>query len=244
MVEIAIVLTVIGLIVAGVLGGQSVIRSAKIQGFIKEIRFYQDAITNFEDKYQSLPGDMPDAENYWGAYDPSDGSGTHNGDGDGKINEPWMAFNHLQQAGFIDSGLTDYSGGGWDWENIRLGEHFPESNIYDDVGFLMCYGDEKRGHIAFHGNFLQIGRGNKARLPMLSPRIAKIIDENLDDGIPDSGRLVAGDAALGRPALYRSAGSGYTDCYRSNGKGGDKYNVLQRDEQCIIAMLLDGELLN
>lgn len=241
-VEIAIVLTVIALIVAGVLGGQSVIRSAEIQGFIKEIRFYQDAITNFEDKYQSLPGDMPDAENYWGQYSTSNPSGTHDGNGNGNIDwggasgipssfgyESWVAWDHLQKAGFIDGGFNKATD-----SSSQPGDELPESNIYDGTGFFVN-SIFSATHYFSERNYFRIGSGISANIAAFTPRIAKIIDKNLDDGIANSGRLVAGENSY-------EASNNPGDC--SNGTGDSRYNLAQAGKVCGIAMLLDGELLN
>lgn len=236
-VEIAIVLTVIALIVAGVLGGQSAIRSAEIQGFIKEIRFYQDAITNFEDKYQSVPGDMPDARNYWSDASVQNGNGDGNIDWGGGSNpiETLQAWNHLQQADFIDGGLNSSTR----TRNLQPGDELPSSNIYDGVGFLVIKGSLATEY--FKQNYFRIGSGTHGNRPRFTtgtaaftPRIAKIIDENLDDGIANSGRLVAGENSY-------EASDTPGDC--SNGTGDSKYNLAQTGKVCGIAMLLDGELL-
>lgn len=66
LVEIAIVIVIIGLIIGGVVGGQSLIQSTKRNSVIKEYNSFKIAINAFKLEYDSLPGDMRDATDYWG----------------------------------------------------------------------------------------------------------------------------------------------------------------------------------
>ena len=66
LVELSIVLVIVGLLTGGILMGQNLIRNAEIQGVMKELAKYSDAVIAFRDQYDALPGDLPDAGNYWG----------------------------------------------------------------------------------------------------------------------------------------------------------------------------------
>ncbi len=101
--ELSVVLVIIGLVIGGVLLGRDMMRSAELQAVIKDIQKYQSALETFSDKYESMPGDMPDAEDYWGA------SNTDNGDGDGVIDtdaETIDLWNHLALAGIIEGSYS------------------------------------------------------------------------------------------------------------------------------------------
>jgi prepilin-type N-terminal cleavage/methylation domain-containing protein len=98
--ELSIVLIIVGLLAGGVLAGRHLIQSAKTQNMLGEINQYKTAIRQFREKYRSLPGDMPDAANYW--VECVD-HGVHNrcyGNDDGSIgamvgfasNEPFRAW--------------------------------------------------------------------------------------------------------------------------------------------------------
>lgn len=61
LVELAIVLTIIGLLIGGVLKGQELINNARITTTISQVESYQAAHATFRDRYDSIPGDMPRA---------------------------------------------------------------------------------------------------------------------------------------------------------------------------------------
>ena len=58
--EVAIVLTIVGLIVGGSLMGYELITSAGMRKITSQFREYETAVGTFSEKYQSYPGDMPE----------------------------------------------------------------------------------------------------------------------------------------------------------------------------------------
>jgi prepilin-type N-terminal cleavage/methylation domain-containing protein len=65
LVELSIVIVIIGLIVAGVTAGQSLVAAAKIQSQITELKKYEVAYNIFKLEYNAVPGDMSNAISYW-----------------------------------------------------------------------------------------------------------------------------------------------------------------------------------
>ena len=61
LIELSIVLIIIGLLVAGITGGASLIESAKIQSVINELRSYKQAVYTFKSIKNRLPGDFIDS---------------------------------------------------------------------------------------------------------------------------------------------------------------------------------------
>jgi prepilin-type N-terminal cleavage/methylation domain-containing protein len=59
LVELSIVLVIIGLIIGGVVVGQDLIAAAGVRAQISQIEKYQTAVNTFRGKYGYLPGDMP-----------------------------------------------------------------------------------------------------------------------------------------------------------------------------------------
>ena len=96
LVEIAIVLVIIGLLIGGVLKGQSMIQNAKVKRVVKSADEVRAAFYTFYDKYGAYPGD----ENL-AASPPSD---AHNGNGNGLIQglSHFQMFEDLVKAGIID----------------------------------------------------------------------------------------------------------------------------------------------
>ena len=58
LVELSIVLVILGLLVGGVLSGQSLIRAAELRAVSTEHSKFVTAMNSFRDKYFAAPGDM------------------------------------------------------------------------------------------------------------------------------------------------------------------------------------------
>lgn len=61
LVELAIVMTIIGLLIGGTLKGQELLQNARITTTIAQIKSYQAALLTFNDTYNAMPGDMSNA---------------------------------------------------------------------------------------------------------------------------------------------------------------------------------------
>lgn len=64
LIELSIVLVIIGLIVGGVLVGQDLIKAAEIRATISQMEKYDTAANTFRGKYNGLPGDLLNAQNF------------------------------------------------------------------------------------------------------------------------------------------------------------------------------------
>lgn len=134
LVELAIVMTIIGLLIGGILKGQELLENARVTSTIAQVKSYDAAITGFRDIYEYLPGDLPDAgekiagcnENCTpllipgdaGAGDgmvsnPNGGSNCMDGFASGTsipadeaLDESWLMWVHLLKANLI-TGVTD-----------------------------------------------------------------------------------------------------------------------------------------
>ena len=61
LVELAIVMIIIGLLIAGVLKGQQLITNAQIAATVAQVKAFDAATTSFKDMYAAMPGDMSTA---------------------------------------------------------------------------------------------------------------------------------------------------------------------------------------
>jgi len=61
LVELAIVMTIIGLLIGGILKGQELMQNARITATVSQVKSYSAAVTTFKDMYQAVPGDMLNA---------------------------------------------------------------------------------------------------------------------------------------------------------------------------------------
>lgn len=96
LVEVSIVLVIIGLILGGILQGQSLIRSMQVKDVMSIIKDLQTSSQFFKERYHYLPGDWPFTANEI----PNVGAG---GNGNGLIVGAEVALvpNHLVGAGYI-----------------------------------------------------------------------------------------------------------------------------------------------
>ncbi|QDQ28708.1 prepilin-type N-terminal cleavage/methylation domain-containing protein [Chitinimonas arctica] len=63
LIEIAIVLVIVGLLLGGILRGQTVVGGAQAKDIIKSVLDTQAAALTFKDRYGFLPGDLPNPAN-------------------------------------------------------------------------------------------------------------------------------------------------------------------------------------
>lgn len=62
LIELSVVLVIIGLVVGGLLTGRDLIGAAVVRSQIAQIESFQTAVSTFQGKYGSIPGDIPDRE--------------------------------------------------------------------------------------------------------------------------------------------------------------------------------------
>lgn len=111
LIEMSIVLVIVGLLVAGVMQGQSLLRAARVNDVITTANDLRYAVKAFKDRYKALPGDHPTA-----TAEIQGASGNGNGNGVISNAESANVPDHLFNAGFIKGGSgtirTSY-GGAW-----------------------------------------------------------------------------------------------------------------------------------
>lgn len=207
LVELSIVLVILGLLVGGVLSGQSLIHAAELRRVSTEFAQYKTAYGAFKDKYLALPGDMKHAVAFWGAIDGGTADGldtdcmntmisgsiitdtkTCNGDGSGVIGENstegFAAWQHLANAGLIEGVFH----GPYDAGNVA-GQSVPASRYSSGAWSV---GSSNMNFIATGTNTLAFGKGNFDQWtgePVLSTQDAYAIDKKMDDGYPHIGAV-------------------------------------------------------
>ncbi len=61
LVEMAMVMVILGVLMAGILTGIKILQNAKIAATVGQVQTYRAAVTAFEKTYQGMPGDLPNA---------------------------------------------------------------------------------------------------------------------------------------------------------------------------------------
>lgn len=215
LVELSIVLVILGLLVGGVLTGQSLIRAAELRSITTEFQKYQAAVNTFRDEYDGLPGDLANATAFWGAAHATPatclttaGTGTQtcNGDGNGAIDlpaaaasqrgEPYMAWEHLANAGLIEGDYTGMAGAGGIDDSL-IGVNVPRAKMGNagwDLRYNPNYPGDAISYAVDYGHHFGFGAklaASATLAPVLKPEEAWNIDTKVDDGKPARGNVIA-----------------------------------------------------
>lgn len=176
LVEIAIVLVIVGLMLAGVFKGQALIDSARVSSMASEVNGIRSAWYSFQDRYRALPGDFQSAGTQ---IDSAAVSGNGNGKVEGNTERAGV-WQQLSLAGFIN--------GNYDGSQASVGSASdvdcapgtcPKNpfNGYYKISYSAQAADvASPSHEIFTGNQIPVG-------------ILAELDRKLDDGLPTSGRF-------------------------------------------------------
>ena len=209
LVELSIVLVILGLLVGGVLSGQSLIRAAELRAVTNEYQRYVTGVYAFRDKYFALPGDMPYATNFWGTSANCPGTQTQgsttpatcNGNGDGVLypsatsNEPFRLWQHLANAGLLEGSYSGVRSDTNDWATSRA--NAPSSKVSSGVWFAWNQLVPWSGNAAWFdsnsGNRFDLGglgTNGQPATPIFRPEEVWNIDMKIDDGKPGMGKVL------------------------------------------------------
>lgn len=205
LIELSIVLIIIGLLIAGVTGGASLIKSSELRSIITESRTWSVSVNSFFNQFDSLPGDY---DNRLGGQD--------GGDGDGKIEfnslagdaareaEGRNAWRHLSVANVLDksvvyatlSNLTLNTSNQADDAITSFGEVIPGSKIGGaawDFDYNTSSGHNVAvltGSINAGGNNLNtLVNGSQVSSGIITPTDALSLDSKYDDGYATTGSI-------------------------------------------------------
>lgn len=192
LVELAIVMVIIGILIAGILKGQELIANSRVSATVSQLKGTDAAFNTFFDKYNATPGDMLAPQNRLPncANPPCNVPGNGNGRIDtpvfgnlpGNGDEAAVAFSHLTHADLI-SGIDDSSntvGFGLMLPAIRLGGGMWISHAQAAVGGTTL---NTPNHFAILNTLANVAAGSGS----LTASESAQIDRKLDDGLPQSG---------------------------------------------------------
>jgi prepilin-type N-terminal cleavage/methylation domain-containing protein len=210
LVELSIVLVILGLLIGGILSGQSLIRAAELRAVSTEYARYFTSAQTFRDKYFALPGDMNNATAFWNTAascpgtntTPSSSALTCNGDGNGIIDisatsqEHFRFWQHLANAGLIEGSYTGVTDSASSPLFATLNKNVPGSKL-SRAGWYALHG---WGEVPaadtnlFEGSYGAIylfgaPGGNYTEGPVLKAEEAWNIDTKSDDGKPGLGKI-------------------------------------------------------
>lgn len=239
LIELSIVITIIGLIVASVIGGQSLVKQSKIRAQVAQLEKYSSAYFSFKTQYSAIPGDFSKASEYWPAATDGDGNGVLNHDCNRihrTTRENLKFFHHLSASKII----PDNFNGTW-----QIGVGYPEAKISNNQGIGVCglllqnrtdaqienqhqvsLEDARKQYRAMLSiNIANSDATNSQynnREGFLSPNTMRAIDIKIDDGIAREGVFKA-------HSIWGHNGAGLGDCL--DGIGGN-YNLANSNLAC------------
>jgi prepilin-type N-terminal cleavage/methylation domain-containing protein len=189
LVELAIVLVIIGLILAAVLKGQEMIENGKVKNLVNDMKGVSAAYYSYQDRYKAIPGDDAAAADHF--------TGGTNGGGDGAITGVFSAT-AVPAVGAESNNF---------WQHTRL------------AGFLTGTGSNPPPNAlgGIIGVQSQVSAAGGSTFGMIGPvvcasnvpwKIAQAVDTQLDDGNSATGSIRAGAAATLATAAATAAAYG------------------------------------
>lgn len=238
LIELSIVLVIIGLVAGGIMMAKNMIAAAELRTVMNELNIYKTAVKEFADKYQALPGDMNNAENYWGSDTSCPSTPTNtiaktatcNGNGDGMIGDwedtttatagseaEWFrAWQQLADASLIEGMFTGVAGSAGSMD-AQIGVNVPASRTGKGGWTLLWMLSDHAADVNFFklaaaSNMLMYGgqtSGSFTDTPILTATEQQAIDRKLDDGLPFSGNIRAKKNGVGTCMVSSANASDY-----------------------------------
>lgn len=201
LVEIAIVLVIVGLMLAGVFKGQSLIDSARVRSMASEVSGIRSAWYSFQERYRALPGDFQSAGTQ---IDSAAVSGNGNGKIDGNTERAGV-WQQLSLAGFINGSYDGAQSSVGSASDVDCGPGTCPKNPFNGY-YKISYSAQAAdvvspSHEIFTGSQIPVG-------------ILAELDRKLDDGLPTSGRFRVHRSFQG-PCTRNSewdVSTGHTNC--------------------------------
>lgn len=214
--ELSVVIMILALVAGGIYVAQAMVRTSHLNRILSEYDTTIKAFSEFHEKYYAYPGDMNNAESFWGsdagcpttAYNIVPKIPTCNGNGDGKIgnsttggvsslsHEWFRAWQHMANAGFLNGQFTGAQGPDGPYHAV------PGVNVLGTsikgAGWTLFYLNNTTSNLALwpdqYGHLLILGaEGNNAMSlqPFISGSEARALDAKIDDGRPGTGYIRA-----------------------------------------------------
>ena len=212
LVELAIVITIIGILIGGVLKGQQLIDQARMAATISQVHSYRTALSIFESTYNELPGDMIDPDSrIVGCNDcaASDGTlGDHKlyrdyivhdlGTVRSKLSENTRFWLHLYKAdmisGVTDAAITNEPAGARTTHplsklNLTMMIDSGSGGCEDTLSFNNWGGCQPIGYVIYLVETIESSNGIAGASRILSPAKVAQLDRKMDNGQPLSGTV-------------------------------------------------------
>jgi len=192
------VLVIIGLLIGGILVGQSMIESSKINKTVSELRQYEILAKQFKDVYHYFPGDVSNSDGKFG-------SGVSNGNQDGTVRYGHLempgSWEQLNRAGFVDTAYDGSSVNGVG--GVKIGVNVPATPLDKKKTAFIFESHHTANSVwnvaEYTRTWIQIvaaptafgGASYPTDYAAMTTARAMAMDEKMDDGKPATGKLIA-----------------------------------------------------
>lgn len=211
LIELSIVLIIIGLLIAGVTGGASLIKSSELRSVMSEARSFATSVNGFYNQFNYLPGDYGTAI-----------GGSSAGDADGTIenyndatNETRAAWFQMKGAGIIDSATISATIATTALASVPVvttfGTNLPASKIRS-AGWDFDYNTTNTQNVVVLTGAIGVGtatnsltNGTVTSTAAISPVDALSIDAKIDDGVANTGKIRGVISTCSTGATYTTA---------------------------------------
>lgn len=220
LVELAISLSVIGLLLAGLLKATELLENSRVNAVVTQSGYYEAAIIAFQRTYDALPGDM---------YDPS------------RLNCGSVAYCNVAGNGdarIFDSAASVTAGGVLNGESRRVWIQLARSGLITTIdaendGTVTRTGGIDYPATPFKGGVYDVHHYGSSHYLRMRPegaaltdpaahllpyRVAQKIDVKMDDGLPRSGRVLSRNNDGVQSMLCREPGDGTNGYYFSSAR--------------------------
>ena len=244
LIEMSIVLVIIGLIIGGVLVGRDLINAAAIRSQISQIEKYNAAVNTFRGKYGYLPGDIPDptATQYgFVTRGPNAGMGDGNGVIEGNYaggvgansglaeesGETVVFWVDLSTATLIDGGFTtaiENNAGNPNITGTGINAYLPHAKLGSSNYIYVWSGGINGGDGNNYFGLSGVASLNAwlfctLKCDSITAAQAYTIDSKVDDGLPQTGRVMA--VVLNHAADWAGGVGGYNGVVPGGRTAGD-----------------------
>lgn len=215
LIEISIVIVMVGLLIAGVITGQNLVRSAQDRKLISTIERIKSAIDSYELKYRYLPGDHSKASEYFSACGTTVSANgvvsNCDGDGDKKvegIGEGIRVTEHLMLSKiWLEQNVSNLLS---PWNSCNKPKFYQGGNVHGmkyngyDIGFAVGNSNPDPSYAGADsfilGTRVSLTVGNWDNCHFWIHGFATQyeiykIDKKIDDGVPDKGQMVTSQTA-------------------------------------------------
>lgn len=214
LVEIAIVMVIIAILIGGTIKGQEILNNARVKKTIAQVEGYVGAVQTFEEKYAMLPGDISTAQTRLSDCDAASFCTNGNADGFIGLSTPANVTNINQATAGGDAAETVQF-----WKHLALADMIarvnpvanPATPIWGETHPISQAGrggftvltirwpgwDGPGGHYLRMQHTLTGTPVSGSGQNVLPSRLARMIDEKMDDADVGSGQVIAKFLDLG-----------------------------------------------